>query len=154
MRAPDAGTPQRELQPATIREMPGDSPNNGELAPLYRINDSCCASLFYRLPTGGSDLEANGLDRLAAAYHGISLCPHEPIAHKLKQFRREPGNKKWINAAVLSRMGEHFERLALSMAHCEADDTEYSTPGVIRTTPWVLARPVPERLGDSALSRS
>ena len=40
MRAPDAGTPQRELQPATIREMPGDSPNNGELAPLYRINDS------------------------------------------------------------------------------------------------------------------
>jgi hypothetical protein len=33
-------TPQRELQPATIREMPEDSPNNGELAPLYRVNDS------------------------------------------------------------------------------------------------------------------
>jgi hypothetical protein len=28
MRAPDAGTPQGEPQRATIREMPGDSPNN------------------------------------------------------------------------------------------------------------------------------
>ena len=31
MRAPDAGTPQGEPQPTTIREMPGDSPNNGEI---------------------------------------------------------------------------------------------------------------------------
>jgi hypothetical protein len=31
MRAPDAGMPQGEPQPTTIREMPGDSPNNGEI---------------------------------------------------------------------------------------------------------------------------
>jgi hypothetical protein len=82
MRAPDAGTPQRELQPATIREMPGDSPNNGELAPLYRVNDSYCASLFYHLPTGGSDLEANDLDRLGASLHDLAFCRSKPGAHE------------------------------------------------------------------------
>jgi len=54
--------------------MPGDSPNNGELAPLYRVNDSYCASLFYHLPAGSSDLETNGLDRLGASLHGLAFC--------------------------------------------------------------------------------
>src|SRR5262249_20983762 len=86
-------------------------------------------------PAGVCDHEANGLDCVAVAYQGISLCPHEPIPHKLKQFGREPSYKKWISVAALSRIGEHFERLALSMAHCEVNDTEYSTPAAIRTTP-------------------
>src|SRR6266446_1917930 len=87
MRAPDAGTPQGEPQPTTIREMPGESPNNGELAPLYRVlaplyrvNDSCCASLFYRLPAGGSDLEANDLNRLGASLHDLAFCSSKPGA--------------------------------------------------------------------------
>ena len=80
MRAPDAGTPQGEPQPTTIREMPGESPNIGELAPLYRVNDSCCASLFYRLPAGGSDLETNDLDRLGAGLHGLAFCSSKPGA--------------------------------------------------------------------------
>jgi hypothetical protein len=86
-------------------------------------------------PAGVRDHDANGLDRLAAAYQAISLCPREPIAHKIKQFGREPSNKKWISVATLSRIGEQFKRPALSMAHCKANDTKYSTPGVIRTTP-------------------
>src|SRR5467141_1614704 len=57
-------------------------PNNGELAPLYRVNDSCCASLFYRLPSGGSDLEANDLDRLGASLHGLAFCNSKPGAHE------------------------------------------------------------------------
>jgi hypothetical protein len=70
-------------------------------------------------PAGVRDHDANGLDCLAVAYQAISLCPHEPIAHKIKQFGREPSNKKWISVATLSSIGEHFERPALSMAHCK-----------------------------------
>ena len=57
-------------------------PNNGELAPLYGVNDSCCASLFDRLPAGGSDPEANHLDRLEANLHGLAFCRREPGAHE------------------------------------------------------------------------
>jgi|SRR5467141_1489411 len=57
-------------------------PNNGELAPLYRVNDSCCASLFYRLPSGGSDLEANDLDRLGAGLHGLAFCSRKSGGHE------------------------------------------------------------------------
>ena len=73
MRAPDAGTPQGEAQPTTIREIGGDSPNNGELAPLQRANDSRCASLFDRLPASDSDLEANNLNRPADSLHCLAF---------------------------------------------------------------------------------
>ncbi len=66
--------------PRSSVKMRGDSPDNGELASLYRINDSCCASLFYRLPAGGSDLETNDLDRLGAGLHGLAFCSSKPGA--------------------------------------------------------------------------
>ena len=103
MRAPDAGTRQGEPQPTTIREMRGNSPNNGELAPLYRVNDSCCASLFDRLPASGSDPEANHLDRLEANLHGLAFC------------RREPGTHGASDHIAIESMDAHKQRFGSSM---------------------------------------
>jgi hypothetical protein len=43
-------------------------------------------------PGGVRDHDVNGLDCLAVAYQAISFCPYQPIAHKIKQFGREPSN--------------------------------------------------------------
>ena len=69
----------------TIREIRGDSPNDG-VALLQRANDSRCASLFDRLPASDSDLEANNLNRLADSLHCLAFCGREPGSHDAADY--------------------------------------------------------------------
>jgi hypothetical protein len=74
--------PLAELDQATTATR---GPLTGSCAALFLVrtmNDSGCASLFDRLPAGGSDLEANGLDRLGASLHGLAFCSSKPGAHE------------------------------------------------------------------------
>jgi hypothetical protein len=43
---------------------------------------SCCASLLDRLPTSGSDPEANHLDRLDASLQGLAFCRRNAGVHE------------------------------------------------------------------------
>jgi len=66
------------------------------------------------------DPDPRNLNRPASGPGAFGLHHGESVAHKVKQFRREPRKEKWIGAAVLPRIGEHLERLASSLAHAIA----------------------------------
>jgi hypothetical protein len=68
-------------------------------------------------PAGVSDPDSGNLERAAAVSHGLALWRREPVAHKVKQFGREPRQEQRIGAAVLSCVGGHFEHAASSMTH-------------------------------------
>jgi hypothetical protein len=68
-------------------------------------------------PAGVSESNPSDLDRAAAGSHGLVLCRCEPVAHKVKQFGREPRKERRIGAATPSCIGEHFERAAFSTTH-------------------------------------
>jgi hypothetical protein len=86
MRVADAGTPQSEPRPATIRESLPANHNldrsrwrllAGRAVGLlgYRKQTlAIAASLFNRLPASRSDPEAKDFDRLGAGLHGLAFC--------------------------------------------------------------------------------
>jgi hypothetical protein len=55
---------------------------NASYSPRPSVRCQECASLFDRLPAGGSDPEANDLDRLGASLHGLVFCSSKPGAYE------------------------------------------------------------------------
>ena len=76
---------------------------NASYSPRPSVRCQECASLFDRLPAGGSDLEANDLDRLGAGLHGLASRNRKPVAY-------EAGDHIAIEA-----MGAHKQRLGSAM---------------------------------------
>jgi hypothetical protein len=65
-------------------------------------------SLFDRLPAGGSDPEANGLDQPGASAHGLASC------------RRKPGADEAGDHVAIKPMGTHKQCFGSTMrAACE-----------------------------------
>jgi len=66
------------------------------------------ASLFDRLPTDGSNLEANDLDRLGASAHGLASCSSKPGAHETSDHAaiKPMGTHKQCFGSTMRAAGE------------------------------------------------